>query len=335
MRREPRPLRPDKDLSPCIGLHKLPLVNASRPPRRTLLRALPLALGATAVAPALGACTRASERLDAETNAIPDIDLSALEEVPELADLVPGDIRERGELVNGAALNYAPGEFVGSDGGAVGYDMDILAAIGVVLGLSTRTESAVFAQIIPSIGATYDVGISSFTINAERLEEVSMVSYFSAGMSYAVASGNPYDVVTTDLCGASVAHQVGTYMDDVVVERDAACREDGGAGIVDQPYVGNADAATAVAGGKADVLIGDSPVVAYAVDKSRGTLEQLGDIEDAALNGIVVAKDQPELAEALRGAVQHLIDNGTLREILAAWGNENGMIETSEVDPQQ
>ena len=50
---------------------------------------------------------------------------------------------------------------------------------------------------------------------------------------------------------------------------------------------------------------------------------------------MVVAKDQPELAEAIRGAVQHLIDTGALRDILAAWGNETGMITTSEVDPQQ
>ncbi|MFC5319622.1 MULTISPECIES: ABC transporter substrate-binding protein [Brachybacterium] len=310
-------------------------MTSPRPRRRTLLRALPLALGGAALTPALAACTDASVRLDADSNAIPVVDFDAIQEQSDIAALVPEEIRERGELVNGAALNYAPGEFLGSDGVAVGYDIDILAAVGKVLGLTTRTESAVFAQIIPSIGAKYDVGISSFTINPERLEQVSMVSYFAAGMSYAVKTGNPYGITPPDLCGTRVAHQVGTYMDDVVVERDQECRDAGGQGIVDQPYVGNADAATAVAGGKADVLIGDSPVVAYAVDRSRGTLEEVGDIEDAALNGLVVAKDQPELAEAIRAAVQHLIDSGALREILAAWGNENGMIETSEVDPQQ
>ncbi|MGP5051632.1 ABC transporter substrate-binding protein [Brachybacterium alimentarium] len=310
-------------------------MTSPRPRRRTLLRALPLALGGAALTPALAACTDASVRLDADSNAIPVVDFDAIQEQSDIAALVPEKIRERGELVNGAALNYAPGEFLGSDGVAVGYDIDILAAVGKVLGLTTRTESAVFAQIIPSIGAKYDVGISSFTINPERLEQVSMVSYFAAGMSYAVKTGNPYGITPPDLCGTRVAHQVGTYMDDVVVERDQECRDAGGQGIVDQPYVGNADAATAVAGGKADVLIGDSPVVAYAVDRSRGTLEEVGDIEDAALNGLVVAKDQTELAEAIRAAVQHLIDSGALREILAAWGNENGMIETSEVDPQQ
>lgn len=311
-----------------------PSPGARRPSRRRLLRALPLALALTAAAPALSACTHASERLDAESGSIPEIDLSGITEVAEIASLVPPEIRARGELVNGAALNYAPGEFVGDDGQAVGYDMDVLAAIGRVLGLTTRTESAVFAQIIPAIGSRFDVGISSFTINEERLSEVSMVSYFQAGMSYAVRTGNPYGVDPEHLCGLRAAHQVGTYMDDVVADADSACRAGGDGGVTDLPYTGNADAATATAGGKADILLADSPVVAYAVARSRGTLEQLGGIADSALNGIVVAKDQPQLAGALQAAVQHLIDSGHLREIFAAWGNESGMIDRSEVDPQ-
>lgn len=307
------------------------LSSVTQLPRRRLMRALPLALAAAAP---LASCTRASERLDAETNAIPDVDLTDIDEVPELAETVPRAIRERGELTNGASLDYAPGEFLGSDGSAVGYDIDILAAIGRVLGLATRTESAVFSQIIPAVGSSYDIGISSFTVNAERLEAVSMVSYFRAGMGYAVRVNNPYGIDPEQLCGTRISHQVGTYMDEVVAELQTSCREGGRRAPVDLPYARNADAATAAAGGKADVLIADSPVVSYAVARSRGQLEQIGGIADSALNGIVVAKDQPELAEVLRGAVQHLIDTGAMQRILAAWGNESGMIQTAEVDPQ-
>lgn len=298
------------------------------------MRALPVALGAAALSPALASCTHASERLDAESDAVPTVDLSAIEKVDEIAAMVPEGIRSRGSLVNGAALNYAPGEFVGSDGSPVGYDIDILAGIGRVLGLSTQTDSAVFAQIIPSVGTKYDLGISSFTVNEERLETVTMISYFRAGMSYAVKAGNPFGIDPEDLCGTRAAHQVGTYMDDVVADLDAACRKQDRSGVTDLPYTGNADAATATAGGKADILLADSPVVAYAVDRSRGELEEIGGIQDSALNGIVVRKDATELAEALQAAVQHLIDSGHMKEILAAWGNESGMIKTSEVNPK-
>ena len=309
-------------------------VTSLRPRRRTLLRAAPLALATAALTPALASCTRASERLDAESNTVPEVDLSDIAEVPEIAELVPAAIRERGELVNGAALNYAPGEFVGSSGEAIGYDIDILAAIGAVLGLSTRTEAAVFAQIIPAVGSTYDLGMSSFTVNEERLAAVSMVSYFQAGISYAVKAGNPYGIHPDDLCGKRVALQVGTYQEELSIERSQVCED------ADQPgydllaYASNSDAATNVAGGKGDILMADSPVTAYAIARSRGTLEEIGEIEESALNGIVVAKDQPELAEALRAAVQHLIDSGHMERILAAWGNEAGMIPTAEVNPQ-
>jgi len=309
-------------------------VTSLRPRRRSLLRAAPLALATGLLAPTLASCTRASERLDAESDAVPEVDLADITEVPEIAALVPAEIRERGELINGAALNYAPGEFVGSTGEAIGYDIDILAAIGAVLGLSTRTEAAVFAQIIPAVGSTYDVGISSFTVNEERLEAVSMVSYFQAGISYAVKAGNPYDIHPDDLCGKRVALQVGTYQEELSIERSQECR-DAGEGAYDLlAYASDSDAATNVAGGKGDILMADSPVTAYAIARSRGTLEGIGEIEESALNGIVVAKDQPELAEALRAAVQHLIDSGHMERILAAWGNEAGMIPTAEVNPQ-
>ncbi|MFC7375344.1 ABC transporter substrate-binding protein [Brachybacterium sp. GCM10030268] len=309
-------------------------MTSTRPRRRSLLRAAPLALAVGALTPALASCTRASERLDAEANAVPEVDLSEITEVPELAELVPADIRERGELINGAALNYAPGEFVGSTGEAVGYDIDILAAIGRVLGLATRTEAAVFAQIIPAVGSSYDVGISSFTINEERLATVTMVSYFQAGISYAVKAGNPFDIHPDDLCGKRVAVQVGTYQEELSNERSQQCREAGERGYDLLAYASNSDAATNVAGGKGDILMADSPVTAYAIARSRGNLEAIGEIEESALNGIVVSPDQPELAEAIRAAVQHLIDSGHMQRILAAWGNESGMIPTAEVNPQ-
>src|SRR5699024_2474873 len=135
---------------------------------------------------------------------------SDIDEDPQISEPVPNEIRDRGRLVNAAALNSAPGDCVCPTGGAAGYELDDLAAIGAVLGLDTRTEAAVFAQIIPAVGSTYDVGISSFTVNEERLEAVTMISYFQAGNSYAVKAGNPDDIHPDDLCGKRVALQVGT-----------------------------------------------------------------------------------------------------------------------------
>ena len=298
--------------------------------RRTFLRALPAALVASALAPSLGACTRASEELAAEASLIPEVDFSGIEYQEDIAALLPEEIRARGELVNGAELSYAPGEFL-SNGKAVGYDIDLLTALGIVFGLKTRTESAVFSQIIPAVGSKYDVVISGFTVNEERLQTVTMVSYFEAGISYAVKKGNPYSIDPHKLCGKRPAVQVGSYQEEIALAADERCRAEGQRPVDVLAYANNSDAVTNVAGGKADVLIADSPVTSYAIARSRGSLEQVGDVEESALNGIVVKKGEDQLAEALRAAVQHLIDTGALRTIMSAWGNDAGLIEKAEV----
>src|SRR5690625_5727304 len=69
----------------------------------------------------------------------------------------------------------------------------------------------------------------------------------------------------------SVALQVGTYQEELSIERSQECR-DAGEGAYDLlAYASNSDAATNVAGGKGDILMADSPVTAYAITRSRGT----------------------------------------------------------------
>jgi polar amino acid transport system substrate-binding protein len=84
--------------------------------------------------------------------------------------------------------------------------------------------------------------------------------------------------------------------------------------------------------GKADAMLADSPVVAYAIQQAP-QLEQLGDIYGTAPYGIVVPKDQTEFATAIQGAVNAMIEDGTYMQILDQWGVGNGAISESEVNP--
>ena len=96
----------------------------------------------------------------------------------------------------------------------VGYDVDLAKAIAVVLGLEADVRTADFSSIIPAVGSTYDVGISSFTINAERVAQVNMVQYLEAGEAFAVEKGNPKEISPDDLCGVTVAVQAGTIQEE-------------------------------------------------------------------------------------------------------------------------
>ena len=53
-------------------------------------------------------------------------------------------------------------------------------------------------------------GISSFTINDERMKQVNMVSYFKAGTQWATAAGNPKGVDPDNACGKNIAVQSNT-----------------------------------------------------------------------------------------------------------------------------
>ncbi|QAY64051.1 ABC transporter substrate-binding protein [Xylanimonas allomyrinae] len=289
--------------------------------------ALPVAALAVATL-ALGACTSASQ--DASSSGSPSA--AGVTKDAEIAAMVPDAVAEDGKLTVGAELTYAPLEFVGTDGKTpVGLDVDIADAVARLMGLEADVQSSQFDSIIPGIGTRYEVGISAFTINAERLQAVNMISYFDAGSQFAVLKGNPDAIDPDSLCGLTVGVQTGTVQQDELEEIKATCPADNPLEIL--PYAKQADVTTNLVGGKLQAMYADSPVVAYAVEQADGAIETLGEIRDAAPYGVVVAKDDLALAQAVQAALQRLMDDGTLAKIAAAWGNEQGALTTAELNP--
>jgi polar amino acid transport system substrate-binding protein len=253
-----------------------------------------------------------------------------------LADLVPDEISEDGTITIGTDPTYAPNEFLDTDGSTViGFDVDLFNAVAAKLGLDTEWVASDFSDIIPGVGsAKYEIGVSSFTINAERLETVDMVSYFSAGTQWAVKSGNPSGVDPDAACGKKVAVQTGTVQetDDLPV-RNQACTGAGQPEITIEPYQAQDQATAAVVSGKDDAVLADSPVMAYAVKQTNGQLELLGEIYDAAPYGYVIEKDQGDFGQAIADALAALIEDGTYAEILDEYGVGDGAIDDPQVNP--
>ncbi|QJW35405.1 ABC transporter substrate-binding protein [Cellulosimicrobium protaetiae] len=308
-------------------------------------RKLPLtglvALAATS-ALLLTACTDASQTgtdgstagSDGETSAAPSFDPSTIEVDEAAAALLPEDIASAGTLTVGSNLEYAPAEFVDTDGQTpIGFDIDVIKAVGATLGLEVDVQSADFPAIIPALGTKFDAGISSFTITEERMQESNMISFLSAGSAYAVASGNPDDIDPSSLCGLTVAVQTGTIQDEDIAVQSQACTDAGEEEIDILQYDSQADATTNLVGGKAQVMYADSPVVGYAIEQTGDQIEQLGDVFDSAPQGIVVAKDATDLAAAIQAALQSLMDSGQLVEVLDGWGSGDAALDTAEINP--
>ena len=254
-----------------------------------------------------------------------------------LAGKVPAAIKSDGKIMVGSDTTYAPNEFLDADGKtAVGFDVDLFKAVAGKLGLQAEFETATFANIIPGVASDkYEVGVSSFTINAERLAETNMVSYFSAGTQWATKKGNPAGIKADDACGKKIAVQKDTvqHTDDLPA-RNAKCKATGKPEITIDPYQAQDAATAAVVSGKDDAMLADSPICAYAVKQTNGELALLGEIYDSAPYGYVVKKDQTAFAELLRDALKALIADGSYQKILDKWGVQAGAITAPEVNPK-
>ena len=252
-----------------------------------------------------------------------------------LAAQVPDAVKSDGVISVGTDSTYAPSEFLDEDGETiVGFDIDLFTLVAQKLGLEAEFETADFSGIIAGVGSgRYEAGVSSFTINPERLAEATMVSYFSAGTQWATMAGNPEGVDPEDACGLAIAVQEGTVQVDDLTARSQACVDAGKPEITIDQYAGQDQATAAIVSGKDVAGLADSPVMAYAVEQTNEQLELLGDIYDSAPYGYVVPKADTAYGEALAGALQALIDDGSYQAVLEKWGVEAGAITDPTVNP--
>ena len=295
-----------------------------------------LALSAAMVV-SMGACgtsdkTDSQASDDSNSSSTTGYDVSGVKKDEKIAKMLPSSVTKDGKLTVGMDTSYAPAEFLAADGKTpVGFDVDIVKALAKTFGLEADPQTSNFDSIIPSIGSKYDIGVSSFTITPERMKAVDFVSMFKAGSTWVVKKGNPNKVDTSDLCGLKIAVQTGTVQEEEANTIAKGCEADNKAEVMS--YKRQAEAATAVATGKADAFYADSPVAGYAISQTDGQLEALGDVEGVAKQGIAVKKGNTQLAEAVQKAVQKLMDDGTYMKILKHWGVESGALDKAEINP--
>ncbi len=295
---------------------------------------LTLTFGLLAASLALGGCGSDSLSTASSGSAAPSASAQAKDDA--LAAKLPEKIRAAGKIVVGTDATYAPNEFLDADGKTVkGMDVDLFNAVAQTLGVTVEWVPAKFDSIILGVGSgKFDVGVSSFTINDKRKQEVTMVSYFNAGTQWVVAKGNPKKVDPDNACGLNIAVQQGTVQaDDDIPARSKKCTDAGKPAINPLIDADQGKVTTTVIAGKADAMLADSPVGLYAIQQTGGQLEAVGDIYDAAPYGYVVAKDQTDFAQSLADALTKLNTDGTYLKALAAWGNESGAITDFAVNP--
>ncbi|WP_433181968.1 ABC transporter substrate-binding protein [Actinoallomurus sp. CA-150999] len=253
-------------------------------------------------------------------------------------------IKKNGKIVIATDASYAPNEFK-QNGQIVGFDVDLGTAIAKKLGVKAEFQDVKFDNILPALQSKkYDISLSSFTDNKQREAAFDFVTYYTAGTGLMVKAGNPQKLSPDDLslCGKKIAVEKGTTQEDELTPKSAA-KPDAGARL-DKCKQGGKPAPTrislddqnaanlALGNGRADAVLADSPVAAYAAKESGGKFVISGNAYDTAPYGIAIPKNENDLRDGILKAVKDLLSDGTYKQLTEKWGISQGAVTDPKVN---
>ncbi|MEE1938824.1 ABC transporter substrate-binding protein [Streptomyces sp. TRM 70361] len=260
-----------------------------------------------------------------------------------LHDKLPADIRKAGVIKVGSDIAYAPVEFYDENDQITGIDPDLADALEKQLGVEFEFSNGTFDGLIIGLNSDrHDIIMSAMTDTKQRQEGlddegnkvgkgVDFVDYFRAGSAILVKKGNPEGIESLDdLCGRTVALQRGTANEELAETQSEKC---------DKPieilaFDKDTEALLQVKQGRAVADINDYPVAAYNAKTSGGgdDFEVVGDQINAAPYGIAVSKEDTELRDAIKAALDAIIDNGEYRKVLEKWEVVEAGVEEATIN---
>lgn len=214
---------------------------------------------------------------------------------------------KEGVLVMGTNATFPPYEYYDGDE-IVGIDQEIAAAVAEKLGLELEIKDMDFGSIVTAVQTDkVDIGLAGMTVTEERLENVDFSDSYATGVQVIIVPEDSDIASADDLEGKQIGVQENTT-------GHIYCSDDYGEDHV-TAYTAGANAIEALKIGKVDcVVIDNEPAKAFvAVNEGLKILETEYITEDYAA---AVSKDNPELLEAVNGALAELKADGTLQEII-------------------
>lgn len=183
------------------------------------IRALWALLAALVLAIGLAACgdDDSDDGGSGESSTEAEAPPAEVEQYP--ANTTMGKIQEEGELVVGVKFDVPPfGIKDPSSGDVVGFDVDMAQTLADALGVELKTIEAITDNRIPFlVDGTVDVVLSTFTMTAERDEEVDFSKpYFLANGRLLVPEGSDIAAVADIDDGKKVCTTLGATFEDIL-----------------------------------------------------------------------------------------------------------------------
>lgn len=284
-----------------------------------------------------GASSQASDEAAGAKGSFEDVSAEVKPD-PAAVDLLPADIKEAGVITMAADLHYPPTSFLAEDNKTpIGYNVDIAKLLGQKLGLEVEVKNVTWDNVIPGIAAgRYDFTATNMTPTPERLDVLDMITYWAAGSSLIVQTGNPLDLSLADdsVCGKKIAVMAGSsQQQDYIPLINEDC-EAAGQEPVDSVVLGNVEGAlTQLVAKRLDGVFSDTSQLAWAAKQQPQSFELLSPQYQKEEGDDIVAlglEKDSALTPALHAAMQSLMDSDAYQETLDRWGLGAGAITTSE-----
>ncbi|MDU2063541.1 MAG: basic amino acid ABC transporter substrate-binding protein [Sporomusaceae bacterium] len=214
----------------------------------------------------------------------------------------------------GSDTAYAPFEFQDDKSKEyVGFDMDLIKAIGKQMNADVQVQSMNFDGLIPALEAgNIDLAVSAMSITEERAKKVAFSApYYKSGLSIVVKSDNNAIKGFSDLTGKKIAVQIGTTgADEAKKVKDATIRE----------FNTAPEAFLELKAGGVDAVINDMPVNNYYMNQDTGKgSKQVGDALSSEDYGFAASKKNAQLITDINKALEELKKNGEYEKIYVKW----------------
>ncbi len=250
------------------------------------------------------------------------------------ADL-PASIKEKGEVVVAIMPNYPPMDFKDpATNTLTGLDYDLGNALAERLGVKIKWQETGFEQMINALTTDrVDMVMSGMTDTAERQASVTFVDYFTSGPQFYTLQKNKDFNEIIDLCGKKVGTSRRTTFPAEIAEWSKAnCEAAGKPAINVIGTEGSADARAQLRQSRIDAAMQGSETLSYLKTQEKDMYKTVGMPISKQFTGLGVSKKKPELSEAVKVALQSMVDDGTYLAILKKWDLQLGAIETVTIN---
>lgn len=252
-----------------------------------------------------------------------------------LAAKLPPAIKSSGTVRVASGVSFPPMEYFDTDNKTVlGFDADLGAALGQVLGVKFEFQNTNFDGIIGGLDAgRYDLSLTSMIDKKERQATVDFVDYLNSGVTFMVTKGNPKGLKDKlDLCGTTAAVEKSATGDLSVDDITKECTAAGKPAIKKQPFPDQASAVQALQSGRADSVVALDLTLAFNVKQTPNAFEVPAKPFGTLPVGIPVPKSNPQLRDAVQAALVKVIDSGTYDQLLAKWNLKDQALKGAPIN---